>query len=164
MTFDITKYGIIAVLLTGAAAVSSGQVNTGAINTRDVDEQARNAYQRSCGLRAIDTQYSCRLGPLPAGQRLAIRWFSAQCSGPGASRVRAFNLIFPMGDITDQGFWSLRGPMQPLGSTVSDIRFLEAPLYAHSDEAPIIQIYLSEPSGFQPADCMLQVKGYTVQK
>ena len=167
MTLRYRKIGFAACLLVGSALTASAQaVNTATVSVKDIDQEARNAYQEGCRVSTTATVGSCVLPALPDGKRLAIRWLSAICSA-SASRITGIQMFHELSGsalFCSPGngctLTRFRGP-----STVFDNsghRILEEPVYAHADVTPVIEVFLNDTKVL--TECIFSVKGYLVNK
>jgi hypothetical protein len=157
--------GLLVCLLAGAALSAHAQTsNSTPTNVRDVDQEARNAYQGNCGIGTSAQEAGCTLSPLPQGKRLAIRWFSVSCRENG-SRVLGIELSHPLFNSGDPifGVSTRFRSLQSFGFNSSG-RILEAPVYAHSDKAPSVSVILNGSNPNVITFCDFAVRGYLVDK
>ncbi|MBC7925832.1 MAG: hypothetical protein H7039_09260, partial [Bryobacteraceae bacterium] len=152
-------------LLAGTALVANAQtVNQAPVSVKDVDMEVRNAYQDNCSIGTSSSEAICSFSPLPAGKRLAIRWFSAFCRENG-SRVLGIALSHPLSDSGDQifGVTTRFRSLQSFGFGLGG-RILEEPVYAHSDRNPSVHVILNGSNVNTTTFCDFAVRGYLVNK
>jgi hypothetical protein len=156
------RAGLIFGILAGSALLANAQaVNTAALTVKDVDQEARDAYQNFCGMSSSLPQRAevCTFPALPPNKRLALRWFSVFCHEAG-SRVTGIELRYALIESGSQVIQSSRfRALQPFNESA---RILEAPVYAHADRAPSVQMNLSDTAG--STGCTFFVRGYLVNK
>jgi hypothetical protein len=155
---------IICLLVAAVLPAGAQEVKSPTLNVRDVDEEARNAYQEPCSITSNQVIKSCQFPPLPPGKRLAIRWLSASCS-VNASRVAGIQLIHELSDATNQAGAVTRfqgSLLQAFGITGE--RVFGEPLYAHADSAPRLDVLLRDDPSNGTAVCSFSLRGYLINK
>ena len=156
------RIGLLVCLLAGTVLFVNAQATkTSPLNFRDVDGEARNAYQNHCSISTAGREIICVFPPLPAGKRLAIRWFSVFCHD-GGFRVAGIELSHPLFDSGDDIF-GLTTRFRTLQPFVFNERILEEPMYAHSDTAPSVRVLLNEAANTSTS-CDFSVRGFLVDK
>ena len=159
------RIGFVICLLAAAVLPASAQeIKSPTLNVRDVDEEARNAYQEPCLITSNEVFRSCQFPPLPPGKRLAIRWLSASCS-INASRVAGIQLIHELNDATNQAgaVTRFRGSLLQVFGITGERVFGE-PLYAHADTAPRVDLLLRDDPSNGTAVCNFSLRGYLINK